>query len=198
MKLQGKLRVIEQNLEVIEHNNLKVVAQEEIEAGFAHAKRSPRGRSAILLSSSFSEKPQRFINCLDSSTYVRPHQHFLHTQWEFMSWISGEIVALVFNRDGKVLNKIALSEKGTVFIEFPPNTVHTFYTLARGAYLEVRNCAYQPSVDRVYLPWAPEEESDDAEAFLNYLKTLEIGDSAKDFYQCQAPTKNTKVLPINS
>lgn len=175
-------------------DSIKKITFDDVSSACSIAKSSTKARSAILINKTFEEVPQRFVNCLTKFTYVRPHKHTMPDQWELMSWLSGEIVSLVFNQSGDVLDKLYLAEFDSRIIEFPPNKVHTFYTLSVGSYLEIRNCAYQPNIDRHYMSWAPEENSEKSGIFLETLKSLEVGDNVQEVYECQIKEKkqNTK------
>lgn len=148
---------------------VKMVTQNDISAALVYASRLERAREPILISDSFDEVPQRFINCLNSRSYVRPHMHVVPNQWELMSWISGEIIALIFDNKGLVTNKILMNENNVKLIEIPPFCYHSFVAVGTGVYLEVRNCKYIPKVDRLYSEWSPPENSKEAE---NYQKML--------------------------
>lgn len=154
---------------------VKIVTKADISNSLRNASTLPRSREPIIIHESFEEVPQRFINCFASPSYVRPHMHVVPNQWELMTWISGEIVALLFDDDGKVSNKIIMNENDARVIEIPPFRYHTFFVRNEGAYLETRNCKYQPLVDRVYSGWAPPENSPAAAAYYQRLLTAEIG-----------------------
>ena len=140
-------------------NQLKIIDQNDINTTVALARHSPTYRSPILLNKSFSEKPQRFVNCLTSTTYVRPHNHVDTGHWELMSWIAGVVYVIFFDEEGKVTGKIKMSADDVKIIEIPPDLYHTFITPDYAAYLEIRNCTYEPNFDRVYPAWAPPEKS---------------------------------------
>lgn len=137
----------------------KIITQNEINDVLSYTSTLKRARQPILISESFDEIPQRFINCLNSKSYVRPHMHVVPRQWELMSWISGEIVAIVFDENGLVTNKILMNENNVKLIEIPPFCYHSFVAIGTWAYLEIRNCKYQPKVDRLYSAWSPSENS---------------------------------------
>jgi cupin fold WbuC family metalloprotein len=149
--------------------NLKFIQQSDIDEVIKEASLAPKRRLSILLNDSFSEKPQRFVNCLSKSTYVRPHNHVFTKHWELMSWISGAVYVLFFDDNGKVINKVKMHENGVKVIEIPYTIYHCFITLDCAAYLEVRDCKYDPILDRNYAPWAPAENSADADDFMKKL-----------------------------
>ncbi len=165
-------------------SEIKVVYQSDLDQNLHLALKTEKKRKAILLNESFEQVPQRFINNLTRNTYVRPHKHILPQQWELMSWLSGEIEALLFTEEGILYERYMLSANQIKVIEFQPGFIHSFLTNSSGSYLEVRNCAYNPNIDREYAPWSPEEGSVSAGSFLETLRTLKFGDNIKDYYSC--------------
>lgn len=164
----------------------KVVYQSDLTISLKLATKAVKRRQAILLNENFDQVPQRFINNLTKDTYVRPHKHILPKQWELMSWITGEVEALLFTEEGILYERYMLSADEVKVVEFPPGIIHSFLTNSSGSYLEVRNCAYNPSIDREYAPWSPAEGSVEARGFLETLRTLQFGENIKDYYSCLA------------
>jgi len=165
-------------------SEIKVIYQSDLTISLKLAAKMEKERMAILLNESFDETPQRFVNNLTKNTYVRPHKHTLPDQWELMSWLAGEIEALAFTEEGILYERYILSADEVKIIEFKPGLIHSFLTHSSGSYLEVRNCAYNPKIDREYAAWAPTEGSVDAAAFLEILKALKFGENVKDYYSC--------------
>lgn len=158
-------------------NGMKIITQGKIDETIQTAAFLPRARKAILIHEAFNEVPQRFINCLNSGSYVRPHMHMVPNQWELMCWISGEITALIMDNEGIVTDKVLMNETNVRIIEIPPFSYHTFLATKEGSYLEVRNCKYQPTIDRVYASWSPQEESALVHDYYKKLSNAEIGDN---------------------
>lgn len=156
-------------------NKVKIVTQNSINNILTSAASKVRFREPILIHDAFEEIPQRFINCLLPESYVRPHMHINSNQWELMSWVSGKIVALIFDDKGVVVNRIVLSENGAKVIEIPPFCYHSFFVLEKSSYLEIRHCSYHPS-DREYAPWSPAENTDEAIEYQKRFFTANIGD----------------------
>jgi cupin fold WbuC family metalloprotein len=157
-------------------NGVKTVTQEYIDSVLIYASDLDRAREPILIHDNFDEVPQRFVNCLNSGSYVRPHMHIVPNQWELMSWISGEIIALIFDNEGTIVRKILMNEHNVKLIEIPPFCYHSFVAVGSGVYLEVRNCKYQPEIDRLYSAWTPSEGSPEAKHYQELLSGGEVGD----------------------
>lgn len=158
-------------------NQIKTIKNKQIAQTIDMGSRCPKGRAAILLNDSFSEKPQRFVNCLSPSTYVCPHKHSLSEQWELMSHLTGRFIALLFDENGILIQRIEMSDKQNKIIEIPPHIYHSFVALEPCSYLEIRNCAYEPELDRVYASWAPRENSPHALKYVQQLFSAQVGDS---------------------
>ena len=122
-------------------NGIKIITQIDINKTIKLSSSLVRNREPILIHDSFNETPQRFVNCLNYKSYVRPHMHTLENQWELMSWVSGEIIAIFFDNTGIITNKLTMNDLNVKIIEIPPLQYHAFVTPSQGAYLEVRNCA---------------------------------------------------------
>lgn len=178
----GSVRVANEDVSRMDYkkahmnNGVKIISKKDIDDTLQYATSLKRAREPILIHEHFDEIPQRFVNCLDPKTYVRPHMHVVPSQWELMCWLSGEIIALLFDDYGKVTGKILMNEDNVRIIEIPPFCYHTFIAIGYGAYLEVRNCKYQPSVDRLYSAWSPEENSAQAKEYQSRLCIAEVGD----------------------
>jgi len=148
---------------------VKIIDQTDIHETLASARAHERKRLPILLNDSFAEIPQRFVNCLTASTYVRPHNHLQTGNWELMSWIEGLVYVLFFDDQGNILDIIKMAHDAAKVVEIPPNVFHTFVTPDHGVYLEIRDCAYNPEIDRVYATWSPLEMTQEADLYLKSL-----------------------------
>lgn len=158
-------------------NGIKSVSKLDIDLSLTSARGIKRAREPILIHESFKEIPQRFVNCLNNNSYVRPHMHLVPNQWELMCWLTGTIISLIFDDKGTVIRKIIMSEDSIRIIEIPPFSYHTFVSTSDGAaYLEIRNCAYQPTIDRLYSNWSPEENSKLALDYQKKFVHAEVGD----------------------
>lgn len=157
-------------------NGIKTVTQADIDDALIYSSSLKRARMPIHIHESFDEVPQRFINCLNPGTYVRPHMHISPNHWELKSWLSGELIVLLFDSQGKVISKILMNDAGTKIVEIPPFCYHTVVAVKKGAYLEIRNGKYQPPNDKVCATWSPEENSAPAKSYQESFLTAQIGD----------------------
>lgn len=155
---------------------VKIVTQADIDDALSHASTLKRLRMPINIHENYDEVPQRFVNCLNRETYIRPHRHTVPTQWEFKCWLSGEIVTLLFDEKGKITHRIVMNDKSVRIVEIPPLYYHTVFAMQSGSYLEIRNGVYRPPTDKTFSPWSPEENSPLAKAYQKRFFTAKVGD----------------------
>lgn len=141
----------------------------------AQAAASPRRRKNLNLHESPDDAIQRFLNDFEPGTYVRPHRHA--GKWELFVLVQGAAVALTFDDDGRVRDRVELNAAdGARVVEIPASTWHSLVSLASGTVLfEVKRGPYDPSVPADYAPWAPAEGDPAAEAFERRLRTAQPG-----------------------
>jgi cupin fold WbuC family metalloprotein len=150
-----------------------IVTQSDINDTLTHVSDTVRAREAITIHDSFSEIPQRFVNCFHSNSYIRPHMHPNPNHWELTSWISGEFIVLIFNNHGVVMDKFVMNEYNVRIIEIKPMCYHTYIATKPSAFIEVCNSNYDINhinINRVYSDWSPAETDNSLVA--NYLKLL--------------------------
>ena len=160
-------------------DNIKMVFKDDIDDTLAHAATLERKRAPILIHESFEESPQRFVNCLEVNTYVRPHMHMVPNQWELMCWLSGEITIFLFDDHGTITSKILMNKNNALIVETPPFRYHAFIATEKSAYLEIRNGKFAGSIDRIYSAWSPEENSPGVADYQRRLAIAEEGDSLR-------------------
>ncbi|WP_083370038.1 WbuC family cupin fold metalloprotein [Chromobacterium sphagni] len=156
----------------------KLISNDYIKAVIEESKRAPRKRIPILVHNSYDEIPQRFVNCMASDSYIKPHKHESDNQWELVTWISGEMLVIIFDDSGKILNKVEMSQYSNRVIEIQRNQYHSYVPLSDCAYLEIRNCNFiygRPEADRTFADWAPDEGGDEVNAFVAWIKDADIG-----------------------
>lgn len=159
-----------------QENGIKMLTQGDINDAFVHAEALPRNRAPIHLHDSLKEIPQRFVNCLNPYSYIRPHMHTAKEQWELMCWVCGNITVVFFDEVGRITKKILMNENNVRVLEVPPGQNHTLITTEKSAYLEIRNCKYHPSADRIYAAWSPAEGDEAVDGYQKQLLSAKVGD----------------------
>ena len=165
------------------NHTVTVIDNELLAALSKTAQSSPRLRKNHNIHSQLDDPVQRLFNAMEPDTYVRPHRHQGDDRWEFFQIVSGSATVLTFEPDGKVLEKIVLSQKGpNVAIEIPGNTWHTIASLQSGTVLfEIKKGPYQPVSDKDFAVWAPAEGESAAEQFVQWLVEAEPGQTHPPF-----------------
>jgi cupin fold WbuC family metalloprotein len=157
------------------NDKLKMVSYQDITTQVANTRYDYSNRRQILMHNDFDEVPQRFINCLNGNSYIRPHMHIDKEQWEMMCFVSGKLILLIFDNSGTVVRKHIMSDSSVRVVEIPPFLFHTFLALEDSSYLEVRNCSYNPSIDRVYAEWSPAESALNIDKYMKLLHRADVG-----------------------
>ncbi len=120
---------------------------------------SPRRRKNFNLHPSPDDPVQRLCNAFEPGTYVQPHRHTQADRWELFVALRGAAAVLLFDEEGKVLDRLELDAEGQVRgVEVPPNTWHTIVSLKSGTVLfEVKPGPYVKTSDKEFAFWAPPE-----------------------------------------
>ena len=109
-----------------------------------------------------AETVQRFLNVLQTGTYVRPHRHIRPegvNGFEFFLLLQGSIGMVLLDDDGNVLRHEKLEARGEQYgIEIPEGIYHTLVVLEpNSVILELKEGPYQPVVDKDFLLQFPVE-----------------------------------------
>ena len=120
---------------------------------------SDRKRSMFNLHTDFNDSIQRMVNVLQPTTYLCPHKHVDPEKFEVFAIIQGELLVLMFDDEGEIINHIILSAAlGNYIAELPPAIYHTIIPLSvNTAVLEFKEGPYAPLSDKNFAPWAPKE-----------------------------------------
>ena len=131
------------------------------------ARSSARKRATHNFHKSPDDPIQRFINAIEPDTYIRPHKHENPDKREIFMVLRGQAIALEFDNNGKVSDYIILGA-GTANsgVEIAPRVWHTIISLEEGtAVYELKDGPYFPLEDKNFAPWAPEEDTKEADEF---------------------------------
>lgn len=129
----------------------------ELKAAQAAALASLRKRKNVNVHPQLDDTIQRFFNCLEPETYVRPHRH-APGKFELFVLLSGAAGVLLFDQQGGVTEKHLLAPEAAVAVEIPGGALHTVVALAPHTVLfEVKPGPYEPLTDKDFAPWAPAE-----------------------------------------
>ena len=111
------------------------------------------------------------LNAIEPRSYIRPHKHENPDKREAFFALKGRIVILEFSPDGKISSHEILDPmEGNYGVEVAPGTWHSMIALREGSVAyEIKDGPYDPSNDKVFANWAPEEGSAEAQQFMNEI-----------------------------
>ncbi|GEA10551.1 WbuC family cupin fold metalloprotein [Alteromonas sp. KUL49] len=140
------------------------------------AKDSPRQRANKNIHPHYQDAVQRLFISMCPDSYVRPHRHTQDYKWEFFMVVSGRLDILLFEEDGTLTERIPLEAGGETFgVEIPPNTWHATVCYEPVTFVEVKQGPYEITEDKNFALWSPPEGDNRVPAFLQTLKTAEVG-----------------------
>lgn len=142
------------------------------------ARQNPRKRAHYNLHNSYKEPCQRLFNALEFGTYIRPHRHLTDPKVELLVAVRGLLAFVAFNEHGHVkeitrFGSCVTGEELAVGLEVTPEIWHTVIPLVPGCLLlEVKAGPFDPYQPKDLAPWAPNEGTPDADAYLRLLTEL--------------------------
>lgn len=148
----------------------------------AQAAASPRLRAHHNLHPQLDDKVQRLCIAMEPGTYVRPHRHMQPETWEILLILSGAVALLIFDKSGRVLERIDLAAGGEVTaVEIPANTWHAVASMKAGTVVfEVKQGPYAPITETNYAPWSP-ADGVQAESLEGWYHHARAGDTVPKY-----------------
>ena len=118
-----------------------------------------------------SDKLQRMLNAIEPETYIRPHRHANPDKREIFILLKGKMAVVEFDDEGTITDTlVAGHEMGNYCAEVTPGGWHTVISLEHGTvYYEIKDGPYDASNDKIFAEWSPEEGSEKAIPYLQYL-----------------------------
>lgn len=140
------------------------------EEGLRESRLSPRRRMLLPFHRGQEDLVQRMINFMQPGTYIRAHQHPRDWATETLMVMSGCLGFVTFDPEGKVLSTHRLGVGELVDIE--ARVWHSVLALAEDTMiLEIKRGPFNEE-DKVFAEWSPEEFSEAAPAYLEWLTGL--------------------------
>lgn len=132
---------------------------------------APRGRMIAPLHRSLTDPVHRMLNAIQPGSYVRPHRHIDPPKPEAWIVLRGRLLIVTFHDDGTVDRHLVLAAQSDRFgVDLVPGLYHTVAALASDTVIyEVKSGPYEAMTDKAFAPWAPEEGTAEAEAYLSKL-----------------------------
>jgi cupin fold WbuC family metalloprotein len=142
------------------------------------AKVSPRLRHHRNVHLSFQDASQRLFNAIELGSYIRPHRHASDPREELLIAVRGLMALVTFDDQGAVTNVLSFGterhgDEMCIGAEVSSSTWHTVIALEPGCVLlEVKAGPFDPNQPKDLAPWAPEEGSSSARAYLDRIVNL--------------------------
>lgn len=118
-----------------------------------------------------SDTLQRMLNAIEPDSYVQPHRHLSPAKREMFVILSGKMLVVIFDDNGKPISNTILDIDGdTKGIEIQPHEWHTIISLQKGSVVfEIKDGPYNVDDDKWFAPWAPTPNSPQAAQYLKML-----------------------------
>lgn len=138
----------------------------------------PRKRTNFNFHKDASSAIQRMMLVMNKGTYVRPHRHNGEDKWEMAIIVRGRATVVLLDDDGTVREKVDLDPSGRNFaIETPRGVWHTWLPQDEHiAFIEFKAGPYDPEKTNEFAPWAPAEDSPQADQYLKWLYSCKAGE----------------------
>lgn len=152
---------------------LKAIDVELLDRVSEEARRAPRLRKNFNLHPSDGSACHRLFNGAEPGTYIRPHRHLDPEKDETLLVVRGALGVVSFDQAGEVTETFTLTPGGTVAVDIPHGAYHTALSLESGTvFFETKAGPYLPLSAEEAAPFAPEEGSPEAAAYLERLSLL--------------------------
>lgn len=157
-----------------ERGALELLDEALIAQALQDARKSARQRSNYNFHPRAEDNPHRFINAMCRGTYVTPHRHQRIPKSETFLVLRGRAAFFLFDDHGRIETTLVLGPDrrrcDALGVDLQPGHWHTLAVLSREVVcFEVKPGPYDPITDKEFAPWAPEEGSPEAPAYLAWL-----------------------------
>lgn len=130
---------------------------------------SDRKRTNHNLHEGADDMVQRYCIAAEKDSYFRPHRH--PNNWELAMVFRGKFEVVVFDDEGNIAeHQLVGPHTGTAGFEIEANRWHCWIPLEdQGVFFEVKQGPYDPATAAEFAPWAPEDGTPEAKAFIQKL-----------------------------
>ena len=134
------------------------------------AKQSPRKRMNYNFHSGPNDNPHRFLNVMLKGTYVRPHRHLNPPKTEGFLALEGTGAVVTFDDHGNRTATYTIGQDDRIGVDIPVGIWHTVLVTSDVLVCyEVKPGPWDPTSDKEFAEWAPEEGTPEAGTFLHSL-----------------------------
>ena len=153
---------------------IEIISAADLEQLTDQARKAPRLRANLNVHKSLDAAVQRLFIATEPETYIRPHRHPQADKWEFFVVLAGQIDLLLFDPDGRVLQRVVMTPDQIRAVEVEAGLWHTYVCMQTGTVaLEIKQGAYIQPTEKDFAPWAPVENSGEAAVYLQWLRGAE-------------------------
>jgi len=146
----------------------------------SQAEQSPRRRAHHTIHESPDDPIQRLFVALAPETYFQPHRH--PDKKELVIILQGKIGMLVFDEQGRVIERYELTPGSTFALEHPVGNWHATVALEpKTVFIEVKSGPFVPTAPEDFANWAPPEGAAGAPLLEKWYQIANVGDLAPDF-----------------
>jgi cupin fold WbuC family metalloprotein len=139
-----------------------------VQATLARSRDNPRRRVIQPFHKTEADTLHRMLNAVQPDSYIRPHRHLDPPKAEAWILLRGAVAFFTFDDDGKVRECLRLRAGSERFgVDLVPGVYHSFIALEPDTVIyEVKPGPYTQSTDKSFAPFAPEEGSTRAPAYM--------------------------------
>lgn len=154
--------------------DLALMTEALVDDAVRMSRSAPRKRMIAPLHRSLDDPVHRMLNAIQPGSYMRPHRHLDPPKPEAWIVLRGRLLFVTFHDDGKIDRHLVLAAgSGQFGVDLVPGRYHTLAALAPDTVIyEVKSGPFDPATDKSFAPWAPEEGTDAADAYLQDLLEL--------------------------
>ncbi|TAJ05674.1 cupin fold metalloprotein, WbuC family [Marinilabiliaceae bacterium JC017] len=147
---------------------MEIINDRMIDGLSAEARTLPRKRTNLNFHEGEDDLIQRMLNAFEPGSYVQPHRHATPPKREVFIAISGRLLVVFFDDEGRITSNAVLDQdRGVYGIEIPEGTWHTVIALESNTVVyEIKDGPYDMSSDKEFACWAPSENASDADGYL--------------------------------
>lgn len=140
------------------HKSMYRITKHQLDLLSQEAVESLRKRAFLKLHN-HADPVLKLLNALEPETYIQPHKHFLKNHQELFVALRGELVVILFDDQGNVIEYILIGPQiETIIFEVPQDTWHTIWPLEKGSIvMEVIKGPYIRKSFKKFAAWAPSE-----------------------------------------
>lgn len=154
---------------------MKLITEALLNSVSLQAKDNLRLRMNYNFHDSMDAPIHRMLNALEPGTYLPPHRHKNPDKEEIYLILRGSLLAILFDEEGNVSEKITLNPlEGVYGMEIPPCTWHCIVVLEPNTVIyEIKQGPYAPLIPENLAHWAPDPaDKEGVETFMERMRLL--------------------------